>query len=382
MEQDAPASGAPNAWAKDIAPKLIVTNIAATACAFDFRFSTLDLLWSGSALPESLHTGYQRGTRPPRAGGAPRRRKGHHTWPIKGVAPTFNLWLIMRMPRHEFAKILVELRRGAGFDSPHAFYSKKGGKRVLGFSYVNYWKIERGQILPKSERLGIILSCLGVAFESPEAEKLVKGYLKDLLGSETAYDWFVKVLGGPKTPAPAQTLADKALKHAVHGDLHHLTPRQNQILLTSYATYWGFVLLCVERSPWNITAMAVRLGLKKPELVAALKLLVGAKLAKLLPNDEVVSPLAGRHVKFLPHQALSDAEKACIQEYQQRMIKENGTLLRRTYSIPRAQEMEMGSYYPHLVKAIDAVHVYSSCEKAPGTALFLVEGNVYRLMPA
>lgn len=281
----------------------------------------------------------------------------------------------------DFSRTLVELRRRAGFETPFAFYSKKGGKRVFGFSYVNYWKIESGKTLPKAERLGVLLTCLGTPFNSSDADRFGRAYLKALVDSETAYDWLMGLLGAPKTAAPA-TITERALKHAIHTDLHHLTPKQNQALLSDYGTYWSFVLLCVEHSSLKAGEMAKRLGLTQSELLKSLKTLEKQKLVKLSSDGTVSSPLSGKHVKFLPHSALSPAEASRIRSYQQRMIKENGTLLTRTYCLPRAKEMEMASYTPHLTKAVDAVHVYSSCEGGPSSALFLVEGNIYRLLPA
>lgn len=280
-----------------------------------------------------------------------------------------------------FAGLWIKLRRDAGFKTPYEFYSRSGGRSVLQMSFVTYWKIEKGRILPKAERLGVLVSRLRLSADSPAVGDLARIYLRSLLGTEQAYDWMMRAISAQLSRPSSGTMADKAMQRAVWEDVCRLSVEQNEAILQDYASYWAFMLLANDAGTWEPGELAKRIGVKKPELSRALKSLGKLKLLKLQPYGKVGCPLAGRHVRLPPQEALRQGVRHRFREYHERMIKTRGTLVSQSYSMPRAEEVELSSYFPHLNNAVTNAVVYSAAEGSPRTAQFLVEGNVYRLFP-
>lgn len=280
----------------------------------------------------------------------------------------------------EFSAVLARLRSKRGFKTPYAFFSRNGGPRGLGMTYGAYWKIEKGRLLPKGERLAVLLTCLGLSPASPEARELLRAYLKAMLGSDQVLDWVVSAFG-PESSPPQRSTEDKALQRLVHENVYRLTPRQNHAIIADYASYWAYEILTTDQGSRAVADLAKELGVTLALMRASLRRLSSLRIVRLAPDGTVSSPLAGRHIHTLPEGSLSAAERQRIREFQERLVKTRASLVSRAYIVARAEAVELASYAPHLRKTVCEFLAHSSPDKTRTSALFLIEGNAYRLLP-
>lgn len=279
-----------------------------------------------------------------------------------------------------FSTALVRLRRQAGFKTPYAFYTRAGGRKVLDLSYVSYWNIEKGRLLPKPERLPLLVSCLRLESPGRDERELAAAYLKVLLGSESTHAWIMRALGSGSAQEAA-SFTEQAARRAVGADQAHLTIKQARALAADYAGYWGWTFLINSHSSWPVKAMAEKIGVEPRRLQASLKRLASHKLVKLAPDGRASAPLAGKHVSWPPKRAMGESLYGKMEDHDRRMAQAKGVRVYATSSLPRAQEPGFESYFTQLRRAVSDVHVYSHAADEPGrrSALYLVEGSVYRL---
>lgn len=280
-----------------------------------------------------------------------------------------------------FSSCLAQTRASAGFKTAYEFYTKSGRRKVLNLSWVAYRKMEKGMILPKPERLSLLVSLLGLPHGSPQVRELVRSYLRTSFGSEQAYHWIMGMASGPQAPAQPSAMGERAISRAIQAETHKLSHEQDQAIIAGYASYWSFMVLCGGVESWKISDLAAKLGVAKGELLAALRRLERAKVVEFL-EDGVRCPLADKRVQLFPQAGRPAKDLEKISQYHARMTRKRGTLLSHAYSLPRANELELANYYPHLDNAVKSVHVFSRHQRAAGeppTPLFLVEGLVYRL---
>lgn len=278
----------------------------------------------------------------------------------------------------DFSSLLSRLRKEAGFGSPHEFWAKSGGARVLKLSYVNYWKIEQGKLLPKPERLSLLIACLRLMPEAREVQPLVHAYLKEYFGSDTAYQWLTAVLSKP--PENASGMGNQASRRLMRERVYHLNLEQHQAILHDFACYWMWMTLSEDKGIWKSADLAKMLKISEKQIIAGAKLLASRKLFEILPDGSIRCPLAGRHFVTLPVKASGEQNQRKILKYQNEMAKKNGLLKHRHYTVLRADERQLEHYYLHLNDAVRGAGAYSVSEKTDSSALFLVEGNIFRLL--
>src|ERR1035437_7473881 len=113
-----------------------------------------------------------------------------------------------------FSKLLIQLRKKAGFPTAYQFYHSNGGKGVFKISYRGYLMIESGKNLPIAGRLGIFIWALRLIYKSAEANALVAAWLKTMAGEETFRDFIEPLLAaGPGRPglSPMQKAMEKSI---------------------------------------------------------------------------------------------------------------------------------------------------------------------------
>lgn len=281
-----------------------------------------------------------------------------------------------------FSQLLVQCRMAAGFKTAYEFYKKSGGGRVLRLSFVSYWRMEKGVLLPKPERLGLLLSCLRLPYPLPKARELALAYLRTLLGSERAYESLLGLIS-PKIPQEGAGLGETALRRALEAKNVQLSMDQFRAIVHDYGAYWSYVLLCNDQRAWKVPELARVLGTPKARLMSSLRLLAKHKVLAL-EGGKVSCPFAGKIARLPRRDATAKEDERKVRGYQERMIKSRGALTWNVYSLLRAYEPELSSFYPHLNQTVANSHVYALSgepgEQKPGpTSLFLIEGSVYRL---
>lgn len=277
----------------------------------------------------------------------------------------------------EFGETLAALRQGQGFANPFSFYNKRGGRAALGLSFPNYLRLERGKSLPQPQRLKALIDALGLRRGSPGAGKLVRSYLKAVLGGAELLD----LLTGPavQDPAPVSwTLAENAARQAISQRAVQLSLEQYRLLGKDPAAYACHAYLANTAAAVVKKDMALELGLPSKEVERALKALKTAGLADL-DGTKARSPLAG---KFVTPPALTPAlasAYAALQKHRARWCAEGGRVLHSPYLVLRAPRRKMESYLQHLADVVHLSAIYGDVKPGPDSAMFLVEGRVTQL---
>ena len=153
-----------------------------------------------------------------------------------------------------------------------------------------------------------------------------------------------------------------------------------EAIFSSFASYWAFAVLSNRAAGLSSAELAKKLGVTKAELEKGLKALAAEKLVKK-ENDLWRSSLAGKAVRYPPQDAMRAEARDRLREYHDRMVKAKGQLISHAYNMPRAADLDMAAYFPHLSQAVSGVHVYNNAADSGSSAQFLIEGNIYRLFP-
>ena len=282
-----------------------------------------------------------------------------------------------------FSALLVECRRAAGFKTPHEFYRKSGGAKVLGFSAVSYWRMEQGRLLPVAERLPVIISTLRLPVDGDKTDALLRAYLKALLRSDTAYDWMMARLA-PAGPRAPESFSDVAVRRVLAENYAPISRTQFSAIISDYAAFTAHLLLYHDQRAWTPAELAERLGVPRGAVLKSLRALAKAKVVAFVAGGAVRSGFAGKYVRLPPADVTDPADRARVVAYRAKMTAALGTSVWRNTVYVRAYEPELASYGAHLLKALQAAHVYEvpgkPGEEKPGpTALFMVQGQVTRL---
>lgn len=289
------------------------------------------------------------------------------------------------MPATAFSKQLVECRRAAGFKTPHEFYRKSGGAKVLRCSFVSYWRMEKGQTLPVGERIPILLSTLRLPVAGPATDELLRAYLRDLLGSDAAYRWFLERLV-PAQPHDPVTLQDAAVRRVLADNYAPLSRQQFSAIVRDYGSYCAHLFLDNDQRGRKPAELARLVKVSPASMAKSLKGLAAAKVVKFDAAGNVLSAFAGKIVRLPAAEVTPAADRERVVAYRERLAREQGTRVFRNTVFLRAYEPELQPYYGHLLKALQAAHVFQVSgkpgEEKPGpTAMYMVQGQVTRLFP-
>src|SRR5437868_2759775 len=184
------------------------------------------------------------------------------------------------MANHPFGEALARLRKEQGFESAHAFYRARAGRRTLGLSFANYLLIEKGRSLPKAFRVKNLIAALGLKSEDRRAGGLVRAYLVSLLGSEELLG--ILDQGGARAGSPASwRLAEEAARQALSQRTVQLSEDQWKTLAAERPAHDCHMLL-VNTPGWRpISEVQRSAGLSAPEAARTLRLMAAAGLVEL-----------------------------------------------------------------------------------------------------
>src|SRR5579859_3340438 len=135
-----------------------------------------------------------------------------------------------------FGSALARIRRESGFDSAHAFYKVRDGRRNFQMTFRNYLNVEQGKSLPKPERVEALLTALRVEEHSPAARELADAYFVSLgLGA------LLKFTRPPRAAAASSGDGANVLERAGQQVMRHLTSNltmeQWKAAVSDYAVY-------------------------------------------------------------------------------------------------------------------------------------------------
>lgn len=276
-----------------------------------------------------------------------------------------------------FSKMLVRLRKDAGFPTAYRFYHDNGGKGVLKISYRKYLLVEQGKNLPALERLGIFLFALRIVNKSAEANELVTAWLKTMAGEETFREIIAPLMTvSPDTPgfSPMQ----KAMRKALDMKKYYLTPAQIGVIFSTRDTHLCYLALSNDTSAWTKNEFAARLKMPGSAAGKALKALAGAKIVKEVRKDVYKCPLAGAMVEYPHLTTLEPGLLKKVRDYDEELVAAGQPVWMRS-GIIRADETVFRSFFPVMGVNISTAQTYAVTEKTEKSALFMVEGKITKL---
>lgn len=276
-----------------------------------------------------------------------------------------------------FSKLLVRLRKEAGFPTAYRFYHDNGGRHALKISYRKYLLIEQGRSLPVPGRLGTFLFALRIVNKSAEANALVTAWLKTMAGEDT-FKEIIEPLITAKAGTPGFSPMQEAMRKALSGKKYYLTPEQVEVIVAARANYLCFTAISNDTCAWQKNEFAERIGLPAAVAEKALKALAGAKLVKEIKKGVYKCPLAGAMVEY-PHLAtLAPGLMKKLREYDDELVAE-GQPVWFNNGIIRADEVVFRSFFPVMGVNICTAQTYAVTEKTERSALFMVEGRIIKL---
>lgn len=276
-----------------------------------------------------------------------------------------------------FSKLLVRLRKEAGFPTAYRFYHDNGGKNILKISYRKYLSIEQGKILPVLDRFSIFLYALRVVHKSAQANELIAAWLRTLAGEEN-YREIIEPLLAPKQGGAGFSPMQKAMKKALDMKKYYLTPEQIEVIFATRDNYLCYLALSNDTGAWTKKEFAGRLKMTEAEAGKALKDLAGAKILKEAKKGVYKCPLADAMVEF-PHLTTVRAELlAKLRGYQEELLAAGAPVWIRK-GVIRADEIVFRDFFPVMNVNITTAQTYAVTEKTDKSALFMVEGRITKL---
>lgn len=277
-----------------------------------------------------------------------------------------------------FAKTFVGFRRRAGFATAYQFYHKNGGRATFKCSFQNYLRIENGSHLPAPRRLPHLCVSLRLPLHQEDLRELITAYLRTWLGSDDLTDWMLRPLSGTTgSPAPLDP-ARQALARFTRGAAP-LGFEHYRAVFSSAGAYWSFRVLINDKEGKSIPELSNTLGLGAKEIARGLEALKRCGIARRRKDGRYESPFAGKPVIFPSPHLLSPALKKKATRYTQAMLKRKGALIDVRHCGVRADARQIQGFIPYFREAIWSVNAYAVQEKTENSALFLVEGKVYKL---
>ena len=276
-----------------------------------------------------------------------------------------------------FSKLLVELRKGAGFPTAYKFYHHNGGKGVLKISYRNYLVLEQGKSLPALDRLGTFMWALHLFHKSAEANTFVSAWLETMAGPDNFKELFQPLLAA-KPDAQGLSPMQSAMQKAMTNTKIHISVEQMETIFANQDNHLCFHAITNDTGAWSKKEFAARLRLTEAAAQKALKALTRAKIVKEIKKGVYRSPLAGALVQYPRRELLSPELTAKMQDYGDKMAA-GGTRVLQCRTMVRADRKQFQNFFPVMQVNNDTAASYAIGEKTESSALYLVEGKITRI---
>ena len=280
---------------------------------------------------------------------------------------------------NEFCALLPGLREAAGFRSARAFFSANGGRAFFGCTYKQYLNVEGGRSIPQPLLVERLASALRVAVDEAQARRFALAYLRAALGREGLVDFIVGAVSG-KPSGPANPLR-QALRRSYSERAEPLSAEQSELIRDSRESYWCFTLLANDKARRAASELAATLGCAEPAVSRALEKLAKAKLVAQGKDGRWHCPKVGRVFLHPRDELYTPKVIASLRRRWDEMAETQGAPLLHQHLFTRASESALRAYFPYLAQTVHGADVYSTSEKGPDTAFFLVEAVVRRIMP-
>lgn len=279
----------------------------------------------------------------------------------------------MRRRPHPFGAVLSRLRLEQGFQSAHAFYKARQGRRSLGLSFPNYLALERGRSLPKPRRVPALLRALGLYEASAAWQELVRSYLTSVLGSEE----LLQALASPPAVSP-ELISGEVVRQSMRQRAVQLDLRQWRLLAADPTAYYCHVYL-INSPGWcgeDEVARAVKQTVGRVR--RSLKALAAARIVEL-KGAKARSPMAYKCLQALPALPELLPIRAPILKSREEFAAGRGTLVHHRNVTTRLSLSGMERYFLKLSETVALAGVCGNAEKADDTDVYFVDARIFRV---
>ena len=278
-----------------------------------------------------------------------------------------------------FGGVLSGLRKEQGFSSAHQFFKSIGGSKSLGFTYMSYWNMERGNKLPKSKHLQAIMAALGIETNSSKAQELVRAYFSSLAG----FDELLQILSAPASAGadlPSRELAEAATYQALAQRNINLTMEQWKLRSRDMETNICQSFLANTAGWVTVRELSAATKFKPEAIRKALKALASGGLIDL-SGDKARGRFANKVIKTLPMTPAMAAIKAAQRNLWNKWLADSKlvTLKRLTVRMTKAN---LALYLQHLGKTIKLSSIYANAEgNRQDSAIYLIDAGIFQILP-
>ena len=282
----------------------------------------------------------------------------------------------------EFPALIRKYREDAGFDSARAFYNGLGGRGFFGCTYKQFLNVESGRSVAQPPLVEKLAAGLRVAVDERRGREFAMSYLAAILGRRELVALIASALSGA-LPAPAGggSPMRRAMTRSFSERSEPLTREQSDLLISDLPTYWSFTILANDRGSLETSALAAATGLPPAKIKASLARLQKARLVDRGTDGRWSFPKAGRVFLHPRDEVFVPKVVPALKRLWEEMASKRGAVLLNQHLFTRASEAELRAYFPYMAQSVQGADIYSTMDKGPDTAFFLVETLVRRILP-
>ncbi|MFC1522930.1 hypothetical protein ACFL6Y_11035 [Elusimicrobiota bacterium] len=278
-----------------------------------------------------------------------------------------------------FSKVLVRLRKEAGFETAYQFFHKNGGQKVFKYSFTNYLRIENGTHLPQPDRLPLLSYLIRSPITPGQLQELVSAYLKTWLKSEELARWVKNALQDMPDKKTSLDPGTQALSKLTIEDNIQISIRQHKAILASSGSYWCYRMLASSKQPLTVQTLSKSASLSVKETESGLRILCKEGIAKRLKSGLYESQLPRKHHIFPPVQLQDSSTRGKSMKYITPMLKKRGESIAWHQSCFRVDLDKLYGFVSHLSESAKSLRAYSVSDKKDHSAFVMAEANVYKL---
>ncbi|TBR20892.1 hypothetical protein EPO15_11740 [bacterium] len=276
-----------------------------------------------------------------------------------------------------FGPALARLRRDGGFATPYAFYHRSGGRRVFPFTFQYYLKIESGRSVPRPDWVPVLISALRVPPSDSDYRALVTDYLKDLCGSEEAYEALIAPLAvSPAAPSPAPALIRKLM----YSQAYALSIAQLEALAASEEAFWVFEYLCNTDEALDAAELARRIGYPQKAVAAAFARLTALKLVRRASGRRYKGILVARRFLYPTDSPVTRKARERVRAHIAAMAERSGGDVARSGLIFRSTEANVRAAAADVKARLEQAQAGSLYEAKEGTAIYFLDFRARRAL--
>ena len=159
-----------------------------------------------------------------------------------------------------------------------------------------------------------------------------------------------------------------------------LSRKQSDFILGALENYWVFIVLSNDSGAWSPDRLADATGLPKRVVTNSLQGLFELGLLEKTADGAYRCPKAAS-VFLHPQDNLWPQGDERLRKYADLIAaRKGGTLLEKRFTA-RASEAELKSFFPLMIRGLNAAEACTVLETGPDTALFSMQFLVRKLFP-